>query len=127
MNSPKSYRVVTSLCAIFALAAMLAPLAFAQGKQDFTFINKSGKDVLELYVSPASSDDWEEDILGKDVLPNGESTTIHFSRREKAAKWDIKAIDENHKEHKQYNLNLLEISEITVRDNGDGTWYWSWK
>ncbi|SRR6266542_2871497 len=126
MKSPISVRLITAF-SVFALAVMLAPLVAAQGKQDFTLVNKSGLAINELYVSKASTNDWEEDILGKDTLPNGESLDITFTPKERAAKWDVKIVDENKKEHKYYNLNLLEISEITVRDNGDGTWHWNWK
>ncbi len=126
VKSPNSIRLITGL-SVLALMAILVPIASAQGKQNFTVINKSGKDISELYVSKASTDDWEEDILGQDTLPNGESLEITFSPKERAAKWDVKMVDDKGKEHKYYNLNLLNISEITVRDNGDGTWHWSWK
>ena len=126
MKSRKSIRLITAF-SVFALAVMLAPLVAAQGKQDFTLVNKSGLAINELHVSKASTDDWEEDILGQDTLPNGESLDITFTPKERAAKWDIKIVDEKGKEHKYYNLNLLEISEITVRNNGDGTWHWNWK
>lgn len=126
MKCHKSIRLITAI-SVFALAVMLAPLAAAQGKQDFTLVNKSGLAISELYVSKASTNNWEEDILGRDTLPNGESLDITFTPKERAAKWDVRIVDENNKEHKYFNLNLLEISEITVRSNGDGTWHWSWK
>jgi len=126
IKSPYSTRLITAL-GVFALTLMIAPLVAAQGKQDFTLVNKSGLAINELYVSKASANEWEEDILGKDTLPNGESLDITFTPKERSAKWDIRIVDENEKEHKYYNLNLLEISEITVRSNGDGTWHWSWK
>ena len=119
-------RLVVGL-SIIAAIGIFASAAHAQGKQNFTLNNKSGQAINELYVSKASTDDWEEDILGKDTLPNGESLEITFSPKERAAKWDVKMVDDKGKEHKYFNLNLLEISEITVRSNGDGTWHWSWK
>src|ERR1043166_9722516 len=106
-------RLVVGL-SIIAVIGIFASAAHAQGKQNFTLINKSGQAINELYVSKASTDDWEEDILGKDTLPNGESLEITFSPKERAAKWDIKIVDDKGKEHKYFNLNLLEISEITV-------------
>jgi len=119
-------RLFSAFCLV-ALIGLAASAASAQGKQNFTIVNKSGQAINELYVSKASTDDWEEDILGKDTLPNGESLEITFSPKERAAKWDIKIVDDKGKEHKYFNLNLLEISEITVRNNGDGTWHWNWK
>ena len=126
MKSRKTIRLIMAF-SVFALTVMLAPLVAAQGKQDFTLFNKTGMSITEMYVSPASKDDWGEDILGVDTLENGDDTTIHFSPKERVAKWDIKLMDENGKAHMRYNFNLLDISEITVRSNGDGSWYWNWK
>ena len=60
-------------------------------------------------------------------LASADDTTIHFSPKERVASWDIKLIDENGKEHMRYKFNLLNISEITVTKQRDGSWYWSWK
>jgi hypothetical protein len=126
MKSSKAIRLVTTL-SVFALLAILAPLVAAQGKQDFTLYNRTGMAISELYISPASEDEWGDDILGIDVLANNEDTLIHFSPRERVASWDIKLIDEYGKEHIRYKFNLLNISEITVTKQGDGSWYWTWK
>lgn len=126
MKSRKAINLITAFT-VFALLAILAPLVAAQGKQDFTLYNRTGMAITEMYVSPASEDEWGEDILGIDTLPNGDDTTIHFSPKERAASWDIKLIDENGKEHIRYKFNLLNISEITVTRQKDGSWYWTWK
>jgi hypothetical protein len=126
-NNHPGYTRVTIALSIVALISVFASFVHAQGKQNFTLVNKTGMAITELYVSKASADEWEEDILGRDTLPNGESVEITFSPKERAAKWDVKLVDENGKDHKYYNLNLLEISEISVRSNGDGTWHWNWK
>ena len=129
MKSTSTLRLTSGILALLAVTAMLvtSPTSAQQGKQDFTLHNKTGLAIQELYVSPASKDDWEEDILGVDVLPSGESTTATFSPKEKAAKWDIKLVDENGKDHIRYNFNLLEVSEITVTRKNDGSWWWTWK
>ena len=126
MKTRKAIRLVTTL-SVFALLAILAPIVAAQGKQDFTLYNRTGMAITEMYVSPASADEWGNDILGIDTLANGDDTTIQFSYRERVAFWDIKLIDENGKEHMRYKFNLLNISEITVTRQRDGSWYWSWK
>lgn len=95
--------------------------------QDFTLYNQTGLTIKALYVSPHNSDDWQEDVLGRDTLGDGEDTTVTFDRAEKAALWDIKLIDEDGREHTQYNLNLYKVSEITVTRKKDGSWYWTWK
>jgi len=112
-------RVLVALC---ALSLLLAPAAFAQGKQDFTLHNQTGVEIHELYVSPHSSDDWEEDILGEDTLPNGESVDIHFSPRAKPKMWDLKVVDKEGNSITWENLNLLEISDVTLHYKNGKAW-----
>ena len=117
-----SFRRATALAAACALSALLAASAFAQGKQDFTLHNDTGVEINELYVSPHSSDDWEEDILGQDTLASGESVDIHFSRKEKAKLWDMKVVDKQGNSITWENLNLLEISEVTLHYKNGKAW-----
>jgi hypothetical protein len=109
-----SFRQLTALAIICALSILLIPTAFAQGKQDFTLHNETGVEINALYVSPHSKDDWEEDILGRDTLPSGESVEITFSPKEKAALWDLRVEDKGGNSIEWESLNLLEISEVTL-------------
>ena len=89
------------------------------GAQDFILVNATGVEIDKLYVAPHDSDDWEEDILGRDTLPNGETLEIKFNRNEKAAMWDLRIEDSKGTYVEWENLNLLEISKITLRiENG---------
>ena len=107
-------RRIGALLAICALSMMLIPTAFAQGAQDFTVVNQTGVEINKLYVSPHTTNDWEEDILGQDTLPNGDSVNIHFRRTEKAAKWDLRIEDSDGNAIEWENLNLLKISKVTL-------------
>ncbi|HEY0006013.1 MAG TPA: hypothetical protein VGB17_14625 [Pyrinomonadaceae bacterium] len=86
----------------------------AEGKQDFTLVNATGVEINALYVSPHDKNDWEEDILGQDTLANGQSLEIKFHRDEKAAMWDLRVEDKGGNSIEWENLNLLEISKITL-------------
>jgi hypothetical protein len=46
--------------------------------QDFTVTNKTGVALMALYVSETDNNDWEEVVLGEDVLADGDSTDISF-------------------------------------------------
>jgi hypothetical protein len=85
-----------------------------QGKQDFTLVNETGVEINALYVAPHDSDDWEEDILGRDTLPNSQRLDITFKREEKAAMWDLRIEDDKGASVEWENLNLLEISKVTL-------------
>jgi hypothetical protein len=85
-------------------------------------VNKTGVVINKLFVAPHDSDDWEEDILGKDTLGDGETLEIKFNRSEKAAMWDLRIEDTKGNAIEWENLNLLEISKITLHyENGKAT------
>jgi hypothetical protein len=115
-------RRLTVLVAVCALSMMLMPAAGAQGKQDFTLVNQTGVSINELYVSPHTTNNWEEDILGQDTLANGDSLDITFSRTERAAKWDLKVVDKEGNSIEWENLNLLEISKLTLHYKNGKAW-----
>ncbi|MDX6713314.1 MAG: hypothetical protein QOH96_4330 [Blastocatellia bacterium] len=104
------------------LAAAIVPSALAQGKQDFTLHNATGVEIDKVYVSPHKSDDWEEDVLGRDTLADGESVEITFGAREKPAHWDLKIMDKEGTGIVWEDLNLLEISELTLHYKDGKAW-----
>lgn len=84
------------------------------GKQDFTLVNETGVEIHKVYISPHDSNDWEEDILGRDTLPSGQSVDITFDRNEKAPVWDLRVEDSKGNAIEWENLNLLQISKVTL-------------
>ncbi|HVG34420.1 MAG TPA: hypothetical protein VM911_15225 [Pyrinomonadaceae bacterium] len=115
-------RRIGSLLAVCALSMMLIPTAFTQGKQDFTVVNETGVEINKLFVSPHSAKDWQEDVLGQDTLADGDSVNIHFSRSERAAKWDLRIEDSDGNGIEWANLNLLEISKVTLHYKNGKAW-----
>ncbi len=86
------------------------------GTQDFTLVNKTGIVINNLYVSESKSDDWEEDVLGEEVLENGESVTITFKGR-KACKWDLMVKDAEGEGLYWRDIDLCEVSTVTLKCN----------
>ncbi|HJQ33884.1 MAG TPA: hypothetical protein VJ866_17010 [Pyrinomonadaceae bacterium] len=82
--------------------------------QDFTLVNQTGVEIDKVFISPSDKDDWEEDILGKDTLPTGQSVDIKFHRAETAANWDLRIEDKQGNAIEWENLNLLKISKVTL-------------
>jgi len=111
-----------SALAICVFVASLTASAVAQSKLDFTLKNDTGLVISELYVSPSNSEDWEEDVLGKDVLKDGESLDITFSRTEKSCSWDLKIVDEEDDSVEWEKLDLCKAEHITLMyKNGKAT------
>ena len=110
-------RIVVALCLL--IAAFGSTVAVA-GTQDFTLVNRTGLTIQELYISASTTDDWEEDVLGVDVLADGESVEITFSPKEKAATWDLKVVDSEGDSIVWEDLNLNDISRVTLHYGKDG-------
>jgi hypothetical protein len=113
MTKTKRISVLATLGVVAILGVLAASVAFA-GDQDFTLNNKTGFEIHKLFISPHSSDEWGEDVLGRDTLDDGESVQIKFGSREKAAHWDLKIVEKTGKSFTWENLNLLEISEVAL-------------
>ena len=103
----------TVILAVIALSAAAAAPA-RTGQQDFVLRNETGVEIHELYVSPHDSDDWQSDVLGRSTLPNGESVKITFDDREKHVHWDVKVVDSHGNSLEWEDLNLVEISQVTL-------------
>jgi len=97
-----------------AAASTPAPTANPGAAQDFTLVNKTGVEIDKVFISPHDADDWEEDILGRDTLPSGETVDIKFQRAETAANWDLRIEDSQGNAIEWENLNLLQISKATL-------------
>lgn len=102
----------TVLYLAFAFA-MLCGTALA-GDQDFTLVNRTGLSIIELYVSPSDTDSWEEDVLGVDVLGEGERCNVSFHRDEDSCIWDLMIVDEDEDEIHWTGLDLCEVSVVTL-------------
>jgi hypothetical protein len=121
-NKPTTIK--TMALSLFAVAgmALLAASSANAGDQDFTLINKTGIEIHSLHVAPHSSDSWEEDILGKDTLANGESLEITFGKHDTAHHWDLKISDEKGNTLTWENLDLTKISELTLHFKDGKAW-----
>ena len=107
--------VAAALVLGFALSGFSSQ-AFAEAKQDFTLVNKTGYQLKEVYVSPSKSSDWEEDVLGQATLDDGENVEIKFHRANTTCDWDLKVVySDDNSSAVWSNLNLCEISKITIK------------
>lgn len=100
-----------------AAAVLLSAGAAWAGAQDFTIVNKTGYALKHIYVSEANNNSWDEDILGRDVLNDSEYFEVSFAKAEKTCKWDMKVVYDDGESAVWENLNLCQISKVTLRWN----------
>jgi len=94
-------------------AAPAAP-AGDQTNQNFTLNNNTGHTVVTLNVSASNEDSWGPDILGRDVLANGESAQITFPRAESQCEWDIRATYDDGDTTDARGVNLCELTTVNL-------------
>ncbi|MDO9270232.1 MAG: hypothetical protein Q7T96_14100 [Methylobacter sp.] len=106
------------LVGITAMAISAASsVVLAEAKQDFTLVNKTGYTIDEVYVSPHSTNDWLDDVLGQDVLGDGENAKIKFHSANEICKYDLKVIYDDKEEVEWTDIDLCEEEKITIRWN----------
>ncbi len=90
----------------------------AEAKQDFTLVNKTGYEIKSVFVSPNKSDDWEEDVLGKDTFADGDKWDIKFHRAATTCKWDLKVVySDDNSSAVWTNIDLCSVEKITIKYN----------
>ncbi|HEX8667799.1 MAG TPA: argininosuccinate lyase [Allosphingosinicella sp.] len=105
-----------TLGAAFVLSMAGASPALA-GTQDFVLINDTGYNISEIYVAPSREADWQEDVLGQDILSKGSRVNIHFDRSEDTCLWDLKAVYDDGDTATWQAFNLCEVSVISISYN----------
>jgi|SRR5580692_3882500 hypothetical protein len=110
----------TLLIAALAMTTMAfaAPAGAQNAKQDFKLVNKTGYELKALYVSPSKSDDWQDDVLGQDVLGDGQTVNVHFNPKANVCTWDLKVVYSDDDSSAVWEkVNLCTIEKITIRYN----------
>jgi hypothetical protein len=103
------------------LAVLTLPLAtnraFADPR-DFKLINNTYNTVFTAaYVSPSASNDWEDDILGQDVLAPGEFVNITFGRfNPNTCIYDIMVTGKDGSTGELDGINLCTTTTVTFHD-----------
>ena len=96
----------TAVAASMALFAMPAAADIA-----FTFTNGTDTAIYYLYVSPSSSDEWGDDILGDAIVAPGETGTVTLMGDE--CEWDIRAEFEDESVFED-SVNACDLSDYTI-------------
>ena len=93
-----------------------APTAEVQGQaqQNFTINNGTGHTVVTLNVSPNDEDEWGPDILGRDMVANGESAAVTFQRGTEQCLWDIRATYDDGDTTDVRGVNLCQVATVNL-------------
>lgn len=91
-------------------AALAAMPALAQAEDlNFSLTNGTSAVLDQFYASPGDTKDWEEDILGKDVLAAGETTDITIADGREHCQYDMRFVFQDG--------SVLERADVEVCEN----------
>lgn len=97
--------------AALSLALLVAGVSSAQAlDRRVQIVNESSYDIREFYASNTGSKSWEEDILGKHILPAGGTVTINIDDGSGYCKYDFLAVFEDGDQVTSANNNVCELS-----------------
>ena len=105
---------------LFSAALVLAALAVHSPAQaedlEFLLYNDSSADLVEFNISPASSDNWEENLLAGGYLAPGYEIDVDIADGLTTCVYDIRGVFADGSEAEDYALNLCDLGEYTFTD-----------
>ena len=115
MNS----RMMMTLSSLILLLLTAIP---AQAQQDYyvDITNQTGFAIFYMYVSPADAKDWEEDVLGNEVLMHGDTKRVNLYNYFSPI-FDIRLVDEDGDTYTFWNVDvslrdiIVTLADIDVR------------
>jgi hypothetical protein len=110
-------KLCSALRPLLALIPLLA-LSTSAMAEDLTFSlhNNSSYVVMEFYASPVDVGDWEEDILGEQVLGSGESGTVTIGDGRTQCEYDLRFVFEDGDVVERSGVDLCETESYTLTD-----------
>ena len=78
---------------VLFVAALLFVFSVAAEASTISITNQTGYAIHQIFLSDSDTDDWEEDVLGDNILPNG--ATLQVQVQGSFSQFDLMSIDED--------------------------------
>jgi hypothetical protein len=119
----KVHSSIKTLVAATALAIPFMTLSVKnvsaqQEDLSFTVVNRTGSALQDFYLSPTGLSDWEDDILGRDMLYSGESATISVEDGRRTCLYDLRGVFADGEVLEDYRVNLCDLVTYEFVERG---------
>lgn len=104
-------RALGLTAALATLAVSAAAPALAANDRRVRIINDTRVTMTQFYASSVNADDWEEDILGRNVLAAGSSVRVNIDDGSGECYFDFKAVFADGDVLVREHINVCSISE----------------
>ena len=85
-------------------------------RRHVTLVNRSHQVIAEFHASNVGAATWEEDILGRTMLPPGHSVVINLSDGTAHCRFDFKTVTKDGTTVYRRGINVCETSTYTITD-----------
>ena len=106
-------KLVVSVLMLASAALLVGAPARAAADHKVDIVNKTGQTLTHFYASTADSDSWEEDIMGKDTLDDGETVEVDIDDGPGKCIYDFKAVFGDGKFLVKKGINVCQISTFS--------------
>ena len=108
-------KVARVLGVFLLVAALFVFVPLAEANSTISVTNRTGVEIYYMYVSSSGTSDWEEDVLGDDTLPNGQTLRIRVTGRYNQFDLRVEDSDGDSLEFYEFPGNT---TQITIFGNG---------
>lgn len=104
---------------VFAILASFLLCASAVSADYYVDItNRTGHTIVYMYVSPGDSKSWEEDVLGSEVLRDGQRQRVNL-RGYSSSIFDIRLVDDDGDSYTFWNVDVSKHDLVVTLDDLD--------
>ncbi len=102
---------------IRAMIAAVLVTGFASGAwaadRHVDIVNNTGRTMVQFYASVTRSDSWEENIIGRDSLDDGDTQTVDIDDGSGKCVFDFKAVFKGGATAEKRGVNVCQVSTFT--------------
>jgi hypothetical protein len=97
-------------------AACIAGPAVADANKKVKIINETRHSMVQFHASRVGTNDWEEDILGRDTLTMGSSVVVNFGTSDYCL-YDFLGVFDDGDKVEKHRINVCEIDTFRFTEN----------
>jgi hypothetical protein len=107
---------VKTAIACASIGAMLSLMPASAADRRVKIVNGTSVAMTEFYASNAGTDEWEEDILGEDVLGPGESVMVDIDDGSGYCRFDFKGVFDDGTDAVKRKVDVCTVATFTFTE-----------
>jgi hypothetical protein len=106
------YNALMMGCVLFAAQLSMSASVYAADRR-VVIVNNTGVPMTNFYASASETNDWEEDILGRDILDDGEEVRVNIDDGSGECMFDFKGVFKGGQSVVKKKIDVCHIGKFT--------------